>query len=219
MNPDNLNAIVQVLAGEEINMDKFERTGGPDAHCQVGNIAKDPYTAAKYFHIILRIMLKTLMGIEAHDYSVTAAKTGIFGMVTAHFRVIESQGQGTLHIHMLVWLKGSPSVDEVEALLQTMEFRDRISIFLRQNIHAQAEYLVNEDDIQKTTLTLHLAYNRFPHPYKSSFQNEMNELDRDAAWTKQVYTCWLHQCLQVTNKHELKCKRRAPCPLARKGME
>jgi len=43
---------------------------------------------------------------------------GLIGGLEAYFGMVETQGRGTLHIHMLIWLKGVPtSTVEVEAKL------------------------------------------------------------------------------------------------------
>ncbi|KAG8690964.1 hypothetical protein FRC09_011780 [Ceratobasidium sp. 395] len=49
INPDDLHdPIAQILAGEEIDMDNFIRTAGPDNTRRAQNIAQDPYAAANY---------------------------------------------------------------------------------------------------------------------------------------------------------------------------
>ena len=37
---------------------------------------------------------------------------GIFGYVGGYFGVVEAQGRGSLHVHMLLWLKYAPNADE-----------------------------------------------------------------------------------------------------------
>ena len=48
---------------------------------------------------------------------------GILGYVTAYFGTVESQGWGTLHLHLLIWLKHAPTSDEISELLKSEEFR------------------------------------------------------------------------------------------------
>ncbi|KAF8119739.1 hypothetical protein EV363DRAFT_1145398, partial [Boletus edulis] len=50
INPCDIHdPIVQIFAGEEINMDDFNATLGPDSHRRASNVAHDPYAATKYF--------------------------------------------------------------------------------------------------------------------------------------------------------------------------
>lgn len=52
INPNDLHdPLVQVLAGEQIDMDRFNRRFGPDARKRARNVAFDPYAAAKYFNM------------------------------------------------------------------------------------------------------------------------------------------------------------------------
>ncbi|KZT03540.1 uncharacterized protein LAESUDRAFT_636720, partial [Laetiporus sulphureus 93-53] len=55
---------------------------------------------------------------------------GVFGYVNAYFGTVESQGRGTLHLHMLIWLKDSPTSDEMSSLLRTEEFRQKMVAFI-----------------------------------------------------------------------------------------
>lgn len=49
INPsDTGDPIVQVLAGEEINLDKFDNSLGPNSAGRTTNIAADPYAAANF---------------------------------------------------------------------------------------------------------------------------------------------------------------------------
>jgi hypothetical protein len=64
VNPtDTHDPIVQVLAGEEIDLDLFDRTAGPDSAQRAKIVADDPYAAAKFFHFIVRVIFEELMGI------------------------------------------------------------------------------------------------------------------------------------------------------------
>jgi hypothetical protein len=51
-----------------------------------------------FFDIIFKAVIDLIFGFG------NERKVGIFGEVVAHYAVIESQGKGTLHAHMLIWL-------------------------------------------------------------------------------------------------------------------
>jgi hypothetical protein len=54
INPtDTHDPIVQVFAGEEINLYLFDWTTGPDSAQRAKIVADDPYAAAKFFHLIV----------------------------------------------------------------------------------------------------------------------------------------------------------------------
>ena len=92
INPSDLhNPIAQIFAGEEIDMDSFMATLGPDKAKRAKNIADDPYAAAKFFHFMITTILEMLFQVK-----VTAAQVksgmGVFGRVAAYFGTVESQG-------------------------------------------------------------------------------------------------------------------------------
>lgn len=126
INPCDLHdPIMQLFAGEEIDMDQFNAKLGPDSSHRAANVAQDPYAAAKFFFFIINTVLSTLFGIEVskdHVYS----QPGLLGRITDYFGVVEAQGRGTLHVHMLLWLEDAPNAEEMHLLLQRESFRERI---------------------------------------------------------------------------------------------
>ena len=48
------------------------------------------------------------------------SKMCILGYVSAYFSTVESQGWGTLHLHIHIWLKHAPSFDEIHELLKRL---------------------------------------------------------------------------------------------------
>ena len=64
---------------------------------------------------------------------------GILGYFNGYFGVIEAQGRGLLHVHMLVWLKNAPNSDEMLELLMQSQFRDKIAEYINHNIRTYLE--------------------------------------------------------------------------------
>ena len=119
INPTDIHdPIAQIFAGENIDLDAFLSHMGPDQDRRAQNIAKDPYAAAKFFHFIIRVILETLFGVQVTNFQVQN-KVGIFGRVSAHFGIVESQGRGTLHFHLLLWLENAPTADAIMELLKS----------------------------------------------------------------------------------------------------
>ncbi|KAJ3559079.1 hypothetical protein NM688_g560 [Phlebia brevispora] len=122
LSPNDIHdPIVQVLVGEEVDLDHFVATLGPDNNKRAENVAADPYAAAKYFHIVLQALLETLFQVKVGKFRVESGM-GVLGHVDAYFVAVESQGRGTLHAHMLLWLKDTPSPEEIRSLLRTEAF-------------------------------------------------------------------------------------------------
>lgn len=110
-------------------MDRFMATLGPDKAKRAKNIADDPYAAAKFFHFMIATILETLFQVKVTPAQVKSGM-GVFGRVAAYFGTVESQGRGTLHLHLLVWLKHVPSPEEITVLLKTEVFRNRVIAYI-----------------------------------------------------------------------------------------
>jgi hypothetical protein len=108
INPDDIDSpIVQMLTGADIDLDKFLSSDGPSKSERGYKVAADPFAAAEYFNIIMNAFTRSLLGLKTvRGRNIT--KRGIFGDVKAYFGIVESQGRGTLHMHMLIWLDNSP---------------------------------------------------------------------------------------------------------------
>jgi hypothetical protein len=213
INPSDLHdPIAQVLAGEEINMDEFMAHLGPNKDQRAKNIADDPYAAAKFFHFMIATILETLLGVKVTPAQVKSGM-GVFGHVTAYFGVVESQGRGTLHLHLLVWLKHAPSSDEMSTLLKTEEFRARVVAFIRANIRAYAPGFEDEESVKKLPHNNEVSYSRPPVPGSTNYDTQLTSSEALIARMEQIHTCKPRRCL-VFKKGQLVCKRRAPFQLS-----
>jgi len=210
INPSDIHdPIAQIFAGENIDLDSFISTLGPDRNQRAKNIAADPYAAAKFFHFIIRAILENLFQVKPTPYKVKSG-TGIFGSVSAYFGTVESQGRGTLHLHLLVWLKHTPSADELSNLLKSDDFRERICAFIRANLHAYVPGLESADSIKDIPKNNEIAYNRPIHPDSPNYNERLQAFELQLARTEQIHTCKLRRCLFPNRHGVIECKRRAP---------
>ena len=69
-------------------------------------IAKNPVAAARFFHFICENFIKHVLGVGTNH-------PGIYGETDAYYATVEQQGRLTLHLHMLLWIKGALSPQEV----------------------------------------------------------------------------------------------------------
>ena len=211
INPSDLHdPIAQIFAGEEINMDDFMSTLGPDKAKRAKNIANDLYAAAKFFHFMIATILETLFQVKVSPFS-SQVKSGIgvFGRVAAYFGIVDSQGRGTLHLHLLVWLKDVPSPEEIAAL-KTDAFRDRVAAFICANFRAYAPGLESAESIQKIPHNNEFSYSRPPNPNRTDYDEEILRSELSLARMEQVHTCKPRRCLIYDRRNQLVCKRRAP---------
>lgn len=137
INPDDLHdPIAQVFVGEQIDMDAFSRTMGPDKARRARSIASDGFAAARFFHFAINAVLETLFGLRVRSGGRLESKMGVLGLLSAYFGTVECQGRGTLHLHLLVWLKGSPTPSEMHERLKHPSFREQVKSYIRANFRA-----------------------------------------------------------------------------------
>lgn len=210
INPCDLHdPIAQVFCGEEIDLDSFIATAGPSKEQRAQNIAGDPHAAAQFFHFLIRTILLTLFGVNTTKYKFKS-RMGIFGKVRAYFGLVESQNRGSLHLHLLLWLYGAPTSEEMHQLLQQAEFRAHVLAYIRANLRAHVSGLETAAAIKKIPNETEIAYSRPVHPDAPDYDKQLEIFERRLARAKQVHTCELRRCL-VPNKHgHYRCKRRAP---------
>ena len=81
----------------------------PDNECY-RLIAKNPVASARFFHFMVQMFIKHVLGV-GQDHP------GLYGDTSAYYGTVEQQGRLTLHLHLLLWIYGS---------LTPQELRDKI---------------------------------------------------------------------------------------------
>lgn len=212
INPDDLHdPIAQIFAGEEIDMDNFVKTAGPDSLHRSKNIARDPFAAAEFFHFTVKLIIEKLFGVES-TASRVHCDTGFLGKLRAYFGTVECQGRGTLHLHMLLWLHNTPPPRQLKALLQTEEFRLKVLAYLNANVRSFLPQLASPAHVKKIPAKAEVAYARCPNPALpfEQLQAQLKELEVNVVRTKQIHKCVEGKCLRLDKYGRLSCKRRAP---------
>lgn len=200
--------------GEDISLDRFAETFGPSKEKRAQNIAKNPLIAVIVFNFMIDALLKHLFGIDASHKDFILRKTGIMGKVNAYFGVFEAQGRGSLHLHMLMWLENAPTADEMAKFLKSEEFRDKLKVFIKDNIHAHLEGL-SPEMIENIPRESHLAFTRPPHPDDDDFLQSFEDLERRIVRNMQMHVCTKNTCMVWIHKlRDFFCKRKAPWELS-----
>ena len=215
INPmDYEDPIAQVFAGEDIDMNSFWDMMGPDPNKRARNMANDPFASASFFNFIIRTTFETLFGIHI-SRSRVETHVGIFGQVNGYFGAIEAQGRGSLHVHLLIWLKNAPNADEMLELLTQSDFREKIAAYIEYNIRTHLEGF-DEEFVKNNPKERHVSYSRPPNPRNDNWEVEKREMEWKLARAYQVHVCKTSTCLRRNREGELVCKRHAPWPLIEK---
>ena len=71
-------------------------------------IAKNPVAGARFFDFMVKAFIKHVLGVDS-------GHPGLCGDTSAYYGAVEQQGRLTLHLHILLWIKGGLTPDEVRA--------------------------------------------------------------------------------------------------------
>ncbi len=160
---------------------------------------KNPIALSQFFHVLISMILKSLFGWE------TSQKSGIFGPLKCYYGMVESQGRGTLHIHLLLWIEGQPDIFSFNERLQhDKNLRDLILQYLDSVIDTDdSVFGPAPEDIDHTTL----SYNSLLDPESSDFHRNVGKIISAACKTYQLHT----HCKSCF-KNSKKCRYRKPAP-------
>ena len=111
INPaDVYNPLVKFLGGADIDIDNLLPDEVPNYWEQSILVAKNLFVAAKFFNIYMKAFISALLGYDPKQMNLEG---GILGVVKAYYGCVETQGRGTLHCHMMVWLEGGLNPNEI----------------------------------------------------------------------------------------------------------
>ena len=210
INPvDMQDPIVQVLCGQEIDLDNFTRMD--DRPSDVA-IASDPYAAAYFFHLMVNAILQQLLGIKGYKHRQPVQREkGILGHVEAHVGTVEAQGRGTLHLHIILWLHGAPTSDEMKQCLLNEEFQKKVKSFIKSNIHADL-HDVPGSSVLSIPRERCVAFSRPIDPRSPNYEETRDNAEKRLARTVQIHQCG-QGCMKLFHGRFI-CKRKVPFPLA-----
>ena len=210
INPaDTQDPIARVLCDEQINLDNFNALD--HTPCST-SIANDPYAAASYFQLIINAVLQHLLGITPASHNQPVKRlSGIFGNIDGYIGTVEAQGRGTLHLHMVLWLRGSPTITKMKDLLLSEHFREKMKQFIAANIRAD---IPNSPGPAVLSIPRQssVAFSRPVDPWKPHYASKRTEAEKRIARTVQVHQC-SQACMKLSGTRMV-CKRKAPFPLA-----
>ena len=177
INPTDIHdPIAQIFAGENVDMDSFMACSGPNVDQRAENIAQDPYAAVKFFHFLIHTILETLFGVKVTDFHVYN-KVGIFGRVSAYFGTVESQGRGSLHFHLLLWLENSPQAKDIKDMLKSATFRSRVASYIHHNLRAYVPGLETAEATKAIPREADIVYSQPVHPDAIDYEEQVNAFE------------------------------------------
>jgi hypothetical protein len=93
-------------------------------------IANNPVAGARFFHFMVQMFIEHVLGVGTDHW-------GMYGETAGYYGTVEQQGRLTLHLHMLLWIQGTFSPEEVRSkiLKPDSQFRCKLVEYL-ESCHA-----------------------------------------------------------------------------------
>ncbi len=123
INPADIHSPVALyFAGIDLDLDNVisKTLGTSYERAQV--IASHPVATAKFFNCLVNSILKCLV------------LGGVLGPAKAYFGTVESQGRGSLHLHLLIWLNHNYTPMQLKEQIQQEDFRTKLLEYLEDVI-------------------------------------------------------------------------------------
>ena len=69
-------------------------------------VCRNPIAGARFFHFMIQSFISDVLGVGA-------THPGFYGQTSGYYGTVEQQGRLTLHMHLLLWIKGSLNPQEM----------------------------------------------------------------------------------------------------------
>jgi hypothetical protein len=123
INPADVHhPLAMYFAGIDFDLDNVLPGNLPSTYQRAEIVATHPVATAKFFHHLISSILAAL--IEG------GPNGGVLGKIKAYFGTIESQGRGSLHLHMLIWLDHDLTPVDLKNNIQNENFKQKLIAYL-----------------------------------------------------------------------------------------
>jgi Helitron helicase-like domain at N-terminus len=123
LNPADIHSPVALyFAGVKLDLDNVKTQQLMGTYKRAEMIASHPVAAAKFFHLLITNILETMVA------------GGVLGPTKAYFGTVESQGRGSLHLHLLIWLDHNMKPADLKLKIQNSDFREKLKAYLEDII-------------------------------------------------------------------------------------
>jgi hypothetical protein len=172
LNPSDINhPLLAVMAGMEADIWR-----SMDYHSRACFVAENPGPAAQFFDFMIKSFLNIVIRYGDN-------KPGLFGFCNAYYGMVEAQGRGTLHCHMLVWLEGNPSPQELRDRMNT-------STDFKKNMFSWLESIIKCESPDPRIALGPILNDCNEDEFCKDFHNFVTELATACNWHKHTFTCW-----------------------------
>ncbi|KIJ58691.1 hypothetical protein HYDPIDRAFT_33934 [Hydnomerulius pinastri MD-312] len=165
-------------------------------------VAQHPTAAAMFFDEMISKFLQIIVRADASG-------PGVFGFCEAYYGMVEAQGRGMLHCHLLLWLRGNPNPQLLrDRITSDQRYREDVIGWLEANIKCELPDMtvpLVEDAGQQTERPRRQVGELDPQveeppnideipldEFKDVFRSFVRDLAIACNWHEHTDTCWKH---------------------------
>lgn len=121
-------------------------------------IAHNPVAGARFFNFMCQLFIKHVLGVGENHL-------GFFGNTEAYYGTVEQQGRLTLHLHLLLWLKGFLTPQEIRDRIMdsNSEFQKKIVEYL-ESVHIGEFMTGSMDEVKQRVETQQAQDENYTNP-------------------------------------------------------
>jgi len=184
-------------------------------------IANNPVAGARFFHFMVEMFIEHVLGFGKD-------RQGFYGDTSAFYGTVEQQGRLTLHLHILIWIRGTLAPDEMRRRIldPSSDFRVRLVMYLEgthagdfmsanlKDVEAEVREASTSEDYKDPTETLPEAP---PPPCSKDGCNACDQCTSVNLWWSRfrhvvnslLFKSNIHKCSSTRNKDGSQNKGRA----------
>ena len=161
---------------------------------------------ATHLHVAARAFHETVTAFFNIVVRCKKGQNGFFSECVAYYGMVEAQGRGTLHIHLLLWLKDSPNPQALQDRMQADEqYKERMVCWLEETIQCEipgqtqvvsesnaVHPILGEGELDSRMLDVPQIDAMSDHEFKLQFRRVVTVLVNMCNWHVHTETCWKH---------------------------
>ena len=203
LNPSDVdNPIVRLFSGEDIVLEDLTRGEDMISWRRQLLAARNPAACALFFHTMISKFIRIILRYGRDE-------PGLYGQCTGYYGTVEAQGRGTLHCHMLIWLKGHLSPQALrDRMMQSDDYKNQVFRWLESIISCEFPSTASGTVGLQTGYTRRIRCRELdnPHPgtvpapsieeyrlgpeFWSNFDGFVVQLLNEYSWHVHQPTCW-----------------------------
>ena len=194
INPSDTNHPLCVHYGDtKVNLDNPFKENWKNSYERMKMVGDDPVACARFFNTMIESVLCNVLGINKSGVN----DIGVLGRVSGHFGTVETQGRGTLHFHLLLWIEGSLSPDVLATRLSDDSlFKDLFLEYVSNTMSCDIPDipLRPDESVVSAGNTEHICCQKPPDPREEDFDflynRDVNRLIKSSNINTHSFTCY-----------------------------